>query len=362
MPDVSSSVDQVKRLGRYVIIRRIVTTCCVFCSALIQAFVIQAFVNPANLLSSGFTGLAILVDRITSLMGLSFPTSLGMVLFNLPVAAICWKSISKRFVIFSMMQVGLASLFLQVCDFDPILDNTILNVLFGGVLNGMGIAIALKGGASTAGTDFIAQLVSMRTGRTIWNYVFLFNCLMLLVFGAIFGWEYAAFSIVFQFLSTRTINSFYHRYEQSTLQVTTKRADEVLAGYTTSFHHGAMRLDGVGGYSGEPYSLITTVVSVYETSDVIKLIRTIDPHAVINVMRTEQFVGNFHRAPADEPLPTQVDETPETDPVAALGQSIRRGIEHNAETVAEQYGVSAERIDEVAHDVSDGRKLLARPK
>ena len=37
------------------------------------------FVEPANLLSSGFTGVAILIDRITSLYGFNFSTSLGLI-------------------------------------------------------------------------------------------------------------------------------------------------------------------------------------------------------------------------------------------------------------------------------------------
>lgn len=318
---------RIKRLGRYVAIRRFVTLCCVLCSALLQAFVIQTFVNPANLLSGGFTGLAILVDRITRLFGASFPTSLGMIVFNVPIAILCWRSISKRFVIFSMLQVFLASAFLRFCTFDPLLDNTILCVLFGGVLQGIAISIALKSGASTAGTDFIALMVSNRTGKTIWQYVFAFNCTILVIFGAIFGWEHAAYSIIFQFLSTKTIDGFYHRYDRVTLQITTERGDAVLAAYNRAFHHGSTRFKAQGGYSGKPVDFIVTVVSAYESDDIVHFVRHLDPHAVINVCKTEDFVGNFHRAPADEPLPLEADDTPKNDPMLELMGSMRSSIE-----------------------------------
>lgn len=316
-------IARVKHLGRYVFVRRLVTLCSVFMSALLQAFVIQAFINPAGLLSSGFTGVAILIDRVTSLVGFSFPTQLGMLALNFPVALLCWRSISKRFVIFSMLQVALASFFLQTCTFRPLLDSTVLMVLFGGVLYGISISLALKSGASTAGTDFIALMVSNKTGKTIWGYVFAGNCMVLAIFGAIFGWEYAAYSIVFQFLSTKTIDSFYHRYERVTLQITTEHPERVCHAYTSNFRHGVFRADGVGGYSGRPMSLLNTVVSSYEASDVIKLVRTADPRAVINIMKTEDFVGNFHREAVDEPLPTEVPETPKEDPVLDLPQRVR---------------------------------------
>lgn len=325
-------VEQLRRLGRYVFIRRTITLACVTCSAFLQAFTIQSFVNPANLLSGGFTGLAILIDRITSLVGVTFPTQLGMITLNIPVAILCWRSISKRFVIFSMLQVFLASATLQFVHFEPLLDNTLLCVLFGGVLNGIAISIALKAGASTAGTDFIALMVTNRSGRTIWQYVFLFNCAVLAVFGFIFGWNHAAYSIIFQFISTKAIDSFYHRYERVTLQITTEHADEVLSAYNEAFHHGSTVFDARGGYSGRPVHFIVTVVSSYETDDIIRLVRHVDARAVINVTKTENFVGNFHRAPADEPLPAEVDETPEDDPMMVAAQNMRRGVEQLAES------------------------------
>ena len=333
-PLEESGLDQLKRLGRYVFVRRIVTLCAVIMSALLQAFVIKVFVNPANLLSGGFTGLAILIDRITQLFGVSFSTSLGMIALNVPVALLVWRSISRRFVIFSMLQVFLASAFLQFCPFEPLLDNTILCVLFGGVLNGIAISLALKSGASTAGTDFIALMVSNKTGRTIWQYVFVGNCVILCIFGVIFGWEHAAYSIIFQFLSTKTIDSFYRRYERVTLQIVTARPQEVLSAYSSEFHHGSTCFEAYGGYSGKPVTYIVSVISSYESDDVIHLIRRIDPQAVINVCKSENFVGNFHRAPADEPLPAEVDGTPASDPLLGLADNladaIRSGSEYSA--------------------------------
>ena len=51
---------------------------------------------------------------------------------------------------------------------------------------------------------------------------------ILAIFGFMFGWDNAAYSIVFQFISTKTIDSFYRRYDRVTLQITTRKADEVM--------------------------------------------------------------------------------------------------------------------------------------
>lgn len=309
---------KLKHLGRYVVVRRAITLACVCASALLQTYVIQAFVNPASLLSGGFTGVALLLERVAHLMGASLPVSIGVLLFNIPVALFCWRSISKRFVLFSMVQVGLLSAFLKIFSFQPILGETFLNVIFGGVLNGIAIAIALKSGASTAGTDFIALYVSNKTGKTIWPYVFAGNCCILAIFGSIFGWEHAAYSIVFQFISTKAIDGFYHRYNRSTLLITTKKPQEVARAYTDTLHHGASIIDATGAFSGEPVGIIHTVLSTYEVGDAIRLIRFVDPRAVVNVLKTDDFIGNFHRAGIDEPLPTEVENSESSDSILEL--------------------------------------------
>ncbi len=314
--------DRARELARLTWIRRAITACAVVASALLQTFLIQAFANPANLLPSGFTGIAVLIDRVTSLGGVRLSTDLGMLALNIPLVIICWNRISKRFVAFSMLQVALSALFLRVLDFQPILDDQIMLVVFGGFISGASIAIALKAGASTGGTDFVSLLVANETGKTIWGFIFALNCLMLAIFGAIFGWEHAAYSIVFQFIATKTIDSFYHRYDRVTLQVTTKRADEVISAYVESFQHGISCAEVMGGYSRERMYLLHTVVSAYEAEDIVHLMREVDPGCVVNVLRTENFIGGWWRGHVDEPVPAAVPD-PQKKPARASRTSRR---------------------------------------
>ncbi len=297
--DFKAEAKRLKNLRRFMLIRRAMTLAAVVCSAFIQAYTMQAFVYPANLLSSGFTGVAILIERITGLFGVHFSTSLGMIALNIPVAILCWKSISRRFVIFSMLQVFLASFFLRVLTFEPILDDLMLQVVFGGFLYGFAIAVALRGGASTAGTDFISLMVSNKTGQSIWGLVFAGNCVVLCIFGAMFGWEAAAYSIIFQFISTKAIEMFYHRYDRVTLQIVTQRPEQILDAYNDIHKHGSSVMEVMGGRSRKRYWLINTVVSSYEVDDIMHLVRVQDGGAVVNVFRTEDFFGNFYRAPID---------------------------------------------------------------
>lgn len=275
------------------------TLAAVIISALIQTYALQVFVRPAGIISGGFTGMAMLVERLGGLWGLNIPMQVTMVALNIPVALMCCRGISIRFTVFSLVQVFLSSIFLQVFNFTPIFTDEVLNVIFGGVIFGFAIVIALRGNASSGGTDFIALFVSNRTGQSIWSYVFFGNAVMYCFYGAIFGWKHAGYSIIFQFISTRMISAFHHRYELVTLQVTTMKGPEVVEAYIGHFRHGMSCVEAMGGYSKKKMYLLNTVLSAYEVNDAIHVMQGADEHVIINVLRTQQFVGRFYRAPIE---------------------------------------------------------------
>ena len=134
----------------------IVTLGCVLLSALLQTYVIQSMMQPMGLLSGGFTGLAILLDRIAGVAGFPFSVSAGILMLNIPLALLCYRGLSKRFTLYSSIQFVSSSIFLQLFHFQPIFHDLLLQVLFGGFLYGFSAVIALRGNASTGGTDFIA--------------------------------------------------------------------------------------------------------------------------------------------------------------------------------------------------------------
>lgn len=268
-------------------------------SSLLQTYVIQTFMDPCDLLSSGFTGVAILLNRIAGLVGFSFSTSLGILLLNIPAAMFCAGKISKRFVFLSCVQFTLTSLFLEVLHFPPLFDEMILNVIFGGFLYGFVSVIALKADGSTGGTDFIAMYVSERFHRGIWEYVFAFNVLILLIFGSMFGWAAAGYSILFQLISTQTISRYYHRYSQILVEITTKDPEQVAKQFKTYFRHGMTVIPAYGAYSQSNFFLCKSIVSSYEEREVIGRIREVDPECITYTHKVDHFYGRFYRRPIE---------------------------------------------------------------
>ncbi|MCR5747106.1 MAG: YitT family protein [Lachnospiraceae bacterium] len=262
-------------------------------SAMLMAFAVNTFMNKASLLPAGFMGVARLVSMIGARVGINLETSWVLICINLPVAILCARKISKRFVCFSLLQVFLLSCFMRIIPVYPIFDQIVLNVIFGGCIYGFAIALALRGGASSGGTDFIALYIANKTGKEIWVGVFIFNCIMLIIFGYLFSWEKAGYSIVFQFISTRMVTTFHNRYKRVMMQIFTKNPDVVVKEYVNHFTHGITVLKGTGGYTGEDTAMLLSVTSSYELTDAIEVIRQADPEVIINVTKTSQFIGKF---------------------------------------------------------------------
>lgn len=273
--------------------RNLITLASVIGSSALMAFSMNIFMGEASLLPAGFMGVAKLVNMFGSKMGIYIDTSLVLFCINLPVALFSAKKISKRFVFFSLLQVFLLSGFTRIIPTMPIFDEPVLNVIFGGCVYGFSIALALRGGASTGGTDFIALYVSHKTGKEIWMEVFVFNCVLLAIFGYSFGWEHAGYSIIFQYISTHMITTFHNRYKLEMMQIFTKNPDTVVDEYLKHFQHGITVLNGTGGYTGEDTAMLMSITSSYELHDAIEVITSADPDAIINVTKTSQFIGKF---------------------------------------------------------------------
>ena len=160
-------LDTLKELQKQKKIRFCISVFMVTLSAFVQVYIMQVFMEPSNLLSGGFTGISLLINKILALVGINFPVSVGIILLNAPAAILCYKYVSKRFTFLSCLQFGLVSLFLEIFTFEPFIDDQTLNVLFGGLLWGFSISLALRTGGSTGGTDFIAQFVSNKIHKGI---------------------------------------------------------------------------------------------------------------------------------------------------------------------------------------------------
>ncbi|NLD10710.1 YitT family protein [Aminicella lysinilytica] len=277
--------------------------CFIFCTvgALIIAFNLKSFVNTGGLFPGGFSGATLLIIRACEkFFGFTLPYSAIYIPMNLIPIYIGIRYLGKRFTIYSMYVIILSSVMTDMLPKVTITYDILLICLFGGIINGAAISLCLYVGASGGGTDFISIYLSEKKGIDAWNYILMSNVCILAIAGIMFGWDKALYSIVYQFCSTQVIQTLFQRYNKHTLMIISDMPEAVYDKISIMTHHDATLFKGESYYEdGAVRNLIYSVVSSEEVDPVVKAIKDVDPHAFINVMKTEQLNGRFYKKPKD---------------------------------------------------------------
>lgn len=270
-------------------------------SSLIVAINLKSFVAAGDLFPGGFTGITRLIQRCAlEFAGVELPFAPINLTLNAIPALISFKLVGKRFTLYSCLTIVLTSIFTDLLPAMTITEDTLLICIFGGIINGFAGCLCLWVRVTSGGTDFIAISLSERKNVDAWNYILCGNVVLLFIAGALFGWDKALYSMLFQYATTQVIKMLDPDGRRATLLIITGResAGGVCAQIQDT-HHTATLIEGVGLYNGDPCVMIYSVVNDSEVRVLAQKIRQSDPKAFVNVLRTERVVGKFYRRPRD---------------------------------------------------------------
>ena len=121
------------------------------------------------------------------------------------------------------------------------------------------------------------------------------NGVVLIMAGILFGWDKALYSIIFQFTSTQTIHLLYQAYNKVTLFVVTDHPKAVYDAICEVTNHSATEFSATGMYSNEGRKMIYSVVSSTEAKVLMRKVMLADPHAFVNVVKTDILMGRFYQ-------------------------------------------------------------------
>ncbi|MBQ9425027.1 MAG: YitT family protein [Erysipelotrichaceae bacterium] len=272
----------------------------VLCSAVLQTVSLTSFSVPAGIYPAGITGFSRLFsDVLRDYFSIDLPFFYLYLLINVILAVIVFRDIGKLFTIFSVLQTTLVSVFSSFIPAFHFFDDPLLIAIFGGLLNGFAISIALTEGASSGGTDFLSIYYSNKFHRSMWDYVFGFNCVMIFVAGLLYHWEIAAYSIIFQYVSNQIISKRHKRYTHQAIIIVTKKPQEVIDSILHNVRHGITKIDAKGAYQGDDQTMLYTVVNAFQTAEVVKYALEGDPKAFIETRNTLNVYGNYYQKPLD---------------------------------------------------------------
>lgn len=264
--------------------------------SLILAVNIKTFVRAGGLYPGGFNGVTLLIQTICDrFYDIAVPFSPISLALNAIPAIVSFKAIGKKFTLNTSIMIVATSILTDIVPSIPITQDILLISIFGGLINGAAISIALMGGTSTGGTDFIAVYFAEKKNKDVWNYILLGNAVVLLSAGYLFGWDKALYSIIFQYTSTQMIHLLYQAYKKVTLFVVTEEPEAVYQAIYEVTNHSATEFSATGMYSNERRKMIYSVVSTIEAKVLIQRVLEADPNAFVNVVKTDNLIGRFYQ-------------------------------------------------------------------
>lgn len=287
-----------KKIDYSMILREVRHIVCVIFAAAIYGFSINNFLHGSGLLSGGFTGISLLGQHaLKEFAHIDLPLSAIYIPLNAVPAILAFKFIGKRFTIYSMIMIVLSSVFADLIPNFHLTGDILLCAVFGGIINGTAIAICLLNNATSGGADFISIFISEKYGKDAWNYIFAGNVVVLVCSGILFGWRGAMYSIILQFCSTMIIQLLYKRYQKQTMFIITSKPQKVYEVIKECTNHDGTLFKGVGFFKGREINMVYSVVSSDEIRMVVAKIKQADPNAFINIVKSEEVMGNFYHRP-----------------------------------------------------------------
>ncbi|MEK5443782.1 YitT family protein [Fredinandcohnia sp. FSL W7-1320] len=264
--------------------------------ALLNAAALNLFLIPADVYSSGFTGVSQLMFRILGdYTPIHISTGVILLLLNIPVAILGWKKVGKAFTLYSFISVALTTLFLAIIPLERISNDILLNAVFGAVIQAIGIGLTLKWGASTGGLDIIALVLSRSKDKPIGTYIFTLNGLIIITAGFLFGWEKALYTLVALYVLTKVIDTVHTSHVKVTAMIVTKKADELKSAIHSNLVRGITLIPAKGAFSSETKDMLMIVLTRYELYDLERIIKEVDPHAFTNIVQTIGVYGLFRK-------------------------------------------------------------------
>ena len=263
---------------------------------------IDAFVLPHKLVSTGISGVGLILYYVT---GLSVG-SWNMIL-NIPIFWAAWKWLGTRVVVKTLYGTLMLSWMIDLFDFlqyDMIIKDPLLSSMMAGITTGVGLGIVYRVGGNTGGLDPIALIVRKYYGLQMGSINSAINCAILLAAVGVVGLEAVAVTLISVYVYTIITNKVVIGFNQRKVAfIITYRTDDVCECIINKVGRGATIIEGVGAYTRTPKNIVMVAVNLLQVNKLKEVIEEADPNVFILITDAQEVIGQGFTRPI---LPTEV--------------------------------------------------------
>ena len=252
---------------------------------------VKLFLLPADLISCGTTGIALVVNHY-----LHIPMTLFIFLFNAVMMMVGWAVLGRKFAMTTILSSVLYPLLLELLNRTlgdvVITENILLNTLFAGLGLGVSLGIVMRGGASTGGMDIPPLILKKKLHIPVSVSLWAFDFCILLSQMMFHPLEDLLHGILLIIVISIALNKVLLLGTSRTeVKIVSNEAEKIREAILSKVDRGVTMLHAQGGYKRQETDVIFSVVSNHELPKIEALARQIDPSCFVVVSRVTEVWG-----------------------------------------------------------------------
>lgn len=262
---------------------------------------IWLFVTPNHINFGGMIGLSQLIEYAIKHL-LPVPSGmnlLGIINFtlNIPLFIMAYTIMNRDFCIKTLVSLAIQTVVLSVLPAvnAPVVEDMILNVVFGAMICGIGVGLALSGSGCCGGMDIatvclVKKKPDFKTGQvSIYFNIVLFGiCLF------VYDVKTIMYSAVFVGILYTVADHFHYQNINVTALIFTKEP-MVKQRILKEMGRGVTCWKGEGAYTSTDCEVLFVALNAYEESQIEQIIHETDPHAFVTYQSGAKVHGGFEK-------------------------------------------------------------------
>lgn len=256
---------------------------------------INVIYEPLSMVTGGFSGIGILVKKLTQTARWSgIPVGMTTLLLNIPLFIWGYRQKGKVFVKKTVYAASCFSFFLLIIPtFDIVKQDYLMAALVGGLLNGTGIGLVFSQGASTGGSDLLSVLTAkILPGLSASERLILIDTLIVAAGVFIFGLEIGLYAVVAVFVTGKVSNAILDGLKFAKIAyIISDHPEEISEHILRELGRGLTGLEGQGMYSEKHKMVLMCVVSKKEAVLLKDIVKNADNEAFLILSEAKEVLG-----------------------------------------------------------------------
>lgn len=256
----------------------------------VLALAVSMFILPYDILSGGVAGIAV---ALQPLIPLPVTLMVNLLVVGLFILGACFlgKEFAMKTILSSLIYPVFLTFFsgrVPVLDLDPILAS-----LYGGLLGGMGVGVALRTGASTGGMDIPPLIVHKLTHIEIAKLVLITDALTVLLGAFTYGLEAVLIGFVSVWASSVAIDKvlMFGGQQAKAIQIISDQYEQIIERIHSELERGTTLIEAQGGYTHEKRKIVLVVITKNQYPALMEMVTAIDKEAFVIANDTHEVKG-----------------------------------------------------------------------